>query len=252
MAEEMLELCHIRTEIKGHLCLISMPYLSTPSIRLCLLGLMCRVLRLLRNCLCLRKTKGREEEEVVITLFVLFDYVSLLTSSSIFFFFFIVVSFFLEKLSSHVALSLGRSSSIRLSSFRTVYPSGWLYLWPSIRPPLGHCPANLRLHSAVVQPIAATRLLSATDCLANRHYLAIFQQIAAATIWVLSATLWLMAATVWPLFDHYYLFVVLPLLSGFCSAALRPITAGCLCPLTVGPYGQLFLPMRLSVYGIHH
>ena len=123
---------------------ISMPYLSTPSIRLCLLGLMCRVLRLLRNCLCLRKTKGREEEEVVITLFVLFDYVSLLTSSSIFFFFFIVVSFFLEEFSSHVALSLGRSSSIRLSSFRTVYPSGWLYLWPSIRPPFGHCLADVQ------------------------------------------------------------------------------------------------------------
>ena len=39
---------------------ISMPYLSTPSVRQCALGPMCRSLRLLRSCLCLGKKKGRE------------------------------------------------------------------------------------------------------------------------------------------------------------------------------------------------
>ena len=39
---------------------ISMPYLSTASARLCVLGPMCQGLRLLRSCLCLGKKKGRE------------------------------------------------------------------------------------------------------------------------------------------------------------------------------------------------
>ena len=98
LVEEMLELCHIRTEIKGHLCLslclISLLHLYVVCV--CLGSDVSRSLSLEKLCVFGEKERGggeEEEEEAVITLSVLFHSVSLLTSSSLFFCFFLGLFF---------------------------------------------------------------------------------------------------------------------------------------------------------------
>ena len=210
LVEEMLELCHIRTEIKCHLSL-SLCLISLLHLHVCVSWVRCVKVFVFWEVVCVwgkkkkREGGGRSRYHSVCALWL--------------------------------CLSLDLLFLILLLHSRLLLPWKTLFSCCSVS-------WSVFVHPVIQLPDRLSVWLALSVAFYSATIRSLFGRCAAIVRPI--------SASIWPLFDHCYLVVVLPLLSGFCSAALRPITAGCLCPLTVGPYGQLFLPMRLSVYGIHH